>query len=122
VETSEEAVAWFSAQGYFAWAMDLFSPGALFVATSARTDETGANRLQGGLVAVFPQGAAWTVAPVPDMKMGPLFEPISFHSLDEAAYAANDLIHGDTNDPAEKARIRAEERVGKKIWDPDVWK
>jgi SMI1-KNR4 cell-wall len=119
-ETSEEAIAWFNAQGYFAWAMDLFSPGALFAATSARTDKTGANWLQGALVAVFPKGGAWTVAPLPDMGMGPQFEPMSFQSLDEAVMAARDLIHGDTSDPAEKARIRVEARIGKKIWDPDV--
>jgi SMI1-KNR4 cell-wall len=121
METSEAAIAWFNAQGYFAWAMDAYAIGALFVATSARTDGTDVNWLQGGLVAVFPQDGKWTVAPLPDMKMGPLFEPMSVNSLDEAAAQAKSLIHGNTSDPAEKARIRAEARVGRKIWDPELW-
>jgi SMI1-KNR4 cell-wall len=120
--TPEEAIAWFNAQGYFAWAMDVYSPGALFAATSARTDKSGASSLQGGLVAVFPKDGAWMVGPLPDMGMGPLFEPMSFQSLEQAVKAARDLIHGNSSDPAEKARIRAEERIGKKIWDPDIWK
>ena len=93
VGTPEEAIAWFNAQGYFAWAMDAYSPGALFAATSARKDKGGASSLQGGLVAVFPKDGAWMVGPLPDMGMGPLFEPMSFQSLEEAVKAARDLIH-----------------------------
>ena len=119
MQTTDEAIAWFNAHGHFAWAMDPFEPGALFVATSRRTDDSGANWLQGSLVAVYPEAAIWTVAPVPHMGMGPQFNPLRFQSLDEAVAAAKDLIHGDTTDPAEKARIRSEAKIGKKFWDAE---
>jgi hypothetical protein len=122
MKTSEEAIAWFNARGYFAWAMDVFEPGALLVATSARTDETGANWPQGKIVVVYRKGGTRTVAPLPYMGMGPQFEPLSFQSLDEAVAAAKDLIHGDTSDPGEMARIRGDANIGKKYWDPDLWR
>ena len=80
MQTTDEAIACFNARGYFAWAMDPFAPGALFAATSRRTDDSGANWLQGSLVAVYPHAATWTVAPVPDMGMGPQFDPLRFQS------------------------------------------
>jgi hypothetical protein len=102
-KASDDTIASLNAQGCFACAMDSFAPGAMFVATSAGTDETGAKRSQGSLVAVYPKGSVWIVAPVPAMGVGPLFVPLSFQTLDEAVTAAKALVHPDANDPREQA-------------------
>jgi len=92
MESREEAIIWFESQGHNAFAMDTFAPGAFFVSTSVRTDEMGLPWLQGKLVAIYPRGETWMVAPVPEMGMGPVFEAISYKSLGEAACAAKTLI------------------------------
>ncbi len=90
--TREEAIAWFNAQGRYAFEMDNYARGAFFVATRAVEDDLGFPELKGRLVALCPRDGNWVLEPVPAMRLGPIFEPLSFVSLDAAVGTARTLM------------------------------
>ncbi len=105
--TREDAITWLNRRGLFAFAMDAFSPDAFFVSSSERTDETGTTWLQGGLVVVYPALGSWTLAPLPEMGVGPVFEPISYQTLEEAVMAASEWVGANGRGPNEEAGGKA---------------
>ncbi len=90
--TRDEAIAWFNAQGHYAFEMDNYARGAFFVATRAVEDELGFPGLKGRLVALCLRDGSWILEPVPAMRLGPIFEPLSFVSLDAAMGTAKTLL------------------------------
>ncbi len=97
--TRDEAIEWFNSQGHYAFEIDTYAEGALFVSTSASDeDETGSRAALGNLVALRPDSGRWIVESVPALGMGDAFEALSFTSLDMAVGAAKALIEPGRHD------------------------
>ncbi len=90
MQNREEAIAWLTAKGNFAFEWDTYAPNALGLATA--TDQQ--NMMSGWLLVICPVGEAWQVQGVVDIPPAPSFDPIVFDTLEQAVRSAADLVAG----------------------------
>jgi hypothetical protein len=90
MQNRQDAIAWLTARGNYAFEWDTYAPGAFGVATAADEDD----RIRGWLLVICPVGENWEVRSVLDVPPAPSFETLVFDTLEQAVRSAADHITG----------------------------
>lgn len=90
MRTREDAIAWLTERGNYAFEWDTYTLGAFGVATAADED----HKIRGWLLIICPVGEEWEVRGVLKVPPAPTFETLVFDTLEQAVRSAADEITG----------------------------
>jgi hypothetical protein len=90
MQSREEAIAWLTARGHYAFEWDTYAPEAFGVATAADED----HRIRGWLLVICPVGENWEVRGVLNVPPAPSFETLVFGTLEQAVRSTADQVTG----------------------------